>query len=51
MGFVNIDSFYKSTMFKLGGFMCSSSLLAIPTSEHKRFLKDNEKKVFPFVLC
>lgn len=37
-------------MFKLVEFMCSSSILTMPTYQHKRFLKDNEKKFFLFVL-
>lgn len=47
MFFFIISSLYKSTTFELGGFMCSSSLLTTPTEQHKRFLKDNEKKVSP----
>lgn len=48
--FVFICSIYKNTMFKLVEFMCSSSILTMPTYQHKRFLKDNEKKIFLFVL-
>lgn len=49
MLFVIICPIYKNTTFKLGGFMCNSSILTIPTYQHKRFLKDNEKKWLP--LC